>query len=212
MRMACGKKVIIKSRLTTITVLNCLGFITLLAWGAAHAEGFRIGLEYELQKDRKTGITSDAFALEPGWEFPQDSLVNLVELLIDHSRDRSADGDGFREKETKLFVRLRHSRSVTGQLAYYVRGGVGRSLNNEDDFTYGYIEVGLRYEIGPRWEWTAALREGNSLDGTDGERVGKFITGPSFSFDRNNEVELRFVRAFRDKDTRAWQIGYTHKF
>jgi len=192
--------------------MKCLGWVILFACGAAQAEGFRIGLEYELEKDRKTGMRSDAVALEPGWEFPRGSLINLVELLIDHSRDRNAGNDGSREKETKIFVRLRHSRSFTDNLAYYVRGGVGRSLSNEDDFTYAYIEAGLKYEIHPRWEWTAGLREGNSIDGTDGERFGKFITGPSFSFDKNNEVGLRYLQGFRDKDTRAWQIGYTHKF
>jgi hypothetical protein len=201
-----------KRKLNAITGLKFVGFITLLACGAAQAEGLRIGLEYEFEKDKKTGMRSDAFALEPGWEFPKGSLINLVELLIDRSRDRNADSDGFREKETKLFVRIRHSRSLTDNLAYYVRGGIGRSLSNEDDFTYAYMEAGLQYEIGPRWEWTAGLREINAIDGTAGERVGKFITGPSFSFDKNNEVELRYVRAFRDKDTRAWQIGYTHSF
>jgi hypothetical protein len=192
-----------------------VGFLVcalLFGWSAAHAEGARIGVEYEREKDRKTGVMNDAFTLKPGWEFPRSSLVNLVELLIDRNRDRNADSEGIRAKETKLFVRLRHSRSFTDNLAYYVRGGVGHSINNEDNFTYAYIEAGLKLEINPKWEWTAALREGNAIDGTDGERFGKFITGPSFSFDKNNEVEVRYVRAFRDKDARAWQIGYTHKF
>jgi hypothetical protein len=192
--------------------LKCLWFIILLACSVAHAEGFRIGFEYELEKDRKTGARSDALALKPGWEFPKDSLINVVELLIDHSRDRNVDTDGFRERETKLFIRLRHNRRVTDDLAYYIRGGVGRSLNNDDDFSYAYVEAGLKYEISARWEWMAGLREVNSIDGTDGHRVGKFITGPGFSFDKNNELELRYVRAFRDKDTRAWQIGYTRRF
>jgi len=192
--------------------LRYLGLIALLACGAAQAEGLRIGLEYEFEKDRKTGMRSDAVGFEVGWEFSKDSLINRVELLLDHSRDRNADSDGFREKEAKVFVRLLHSRSFTDSLAYYVRGGVGSSLNNEDGFTYAYIEAGLKYEIGTRWEWTAGLREINAIDGTGGERVSKFITGPSFSFDKNNEVELRYVRAFRDKDARAWQLGYTHKF
>ena len=192
--------------------MRSLGLIALFACGAAQADGPRIGLEYESEKDRRTGMMNDAFTLKPGWEFPQHSFINLVELLIDRNRDRDVDSDGGRARETKLFVRLRHSRNFTDTLGYYVRGGVGRSMNNEHDFSYAYIEAGLKLEISPRWEWTAALREGNSIDGTDGERFGKFITGPSFSFDKNNEVELRYVRAFRDKDARAWQIGYTHKF
>ena len=193
-------------------MMKRVAFVLFVACGVAHAEGARVGFEYEAEKDRKTGVMNDAFTLKPGWELPRGSPLDLVELLIDRNRDRRADSEGVRERETKLFVRLRHSGNLTGNLAYYIRGGIGRSMNNQDDFTYVYIEPGLKYEISPRWEWTAGLREGNSIDGTEGERFGKFITGPSFSFDKNNEVELRYVRAFRDKDARAWQIGYTHRF
>src|SRR5688572_20113716 len=195
-----------------IAVAKLASLLLLVACGAAHANGPRISLEYEAEKDRKTGVTNDALTLSPGWELPKDSPIDLVELLIDRNRDRHADSDGVRERETKLFVRVRHSGNISDNLGYYIRGGVGRSMNNQADFTYAYIETGLKYEISPRWEWTVGLREGNSIDGTDGERFGKFITGPSFSFDKNNEVELRYARAFRDKDARAWQIGYTHRF
>jgi hypothetical protein len=195
-----------------IDTLKCLGLAILFACGAAHAEGARIGLEHESEKDNKTGMMNRAFTLKPGWEFPKDSPINLVELLIDRNQDDKADGDGIRARETKLFVRLRHGRKLTDATAYYVRGGVGRSINNQDNFSYAYIEPGLKYEINRRWEWTVALREINSIDGTDGQRVTKIITGPSFSFDKNNELEVRYVRGYRDKDVQSWQIGYTHKF
>jgi hypothetical protein len=191
---------------------KCLGLVTLFACGVAHADGPRIGLEYESEKDNKTGMMNNAFTLKPGWEFPKDSPINLVELLIDRNQDANAASDGIRARETKLFVRLRHSRNLTDHIAYYIRGGVGRSINNQDNFSYAYIEAGLKYEINQRWEWTVALREINSIDGTRGQRVTKFITGPSFTLDKNNELELRYVRGYRDKDVQSWQIGYTHKF
>lgn len=188
------------------------GVIALLAVAGAHAEGPRIGFEYESEKDKKSGVMNDAVKLKPGWEFSPGSFINLVELLIDHNRDRRPDFEGFRARENKLFIRLRHGRAIGHTVSYYIRGGVGRSMNNHQDFSYGYVEAGLKLEMTRRWDWTAALREGNSIDGTDGERFGNFITGPSFSLDKFNEVELRYVRGFRDKDTRAWEIGYTRRF
>jgi hypothetical protein len=184
----------------------------LFACGAAHAEGARIGLEYESEKDNKTGMMNDAFTLKPGWEFSKDSLINLVELLIDRNQDANADSNGIRARETKLFVRLRHSRNFNDNIAYYVRGGVGRSINNQHDFSYAYIEAGLKYEFNERWEWTLAVREINSIDGTSGQHVRKLITGPSFSVDKNNEFEFRYVKGYGDKDVKSWQIGYTHRF
>ena len=115
--------------------MRYLGFIALLACGAAQADGARIGLEYELEKNRKTVVMNDAFTLKPGWEFPKGSPINLVELLIDRNRDRDADSNGDQARETKLFVRLRHSGSFTDTLGYYIRGGVGRSMNNEENFS-----------------------------------------------------------------------------
>lgn len=192
--------------------MRYLGLVTLVTCGVAQADGPRIGLEYESEKDRKTGIKNQAVTLKPGWEFPKDRLINLVELLIDRNQDTQADSDGVRENETKVFIRLRHNRHLNDSVAYYIRGGVGRSMNNQHDFNYAYIEPGLKYEFNERWEWTAAVRESNSIDGTDGQRVRKFITGPSFSVNKNNEIELRYVKGYRDKDTHSWQIGYTHRF
>jgi len=192
--------------------LKSLGLVILFAGGAACADGARIGLEYESEKDKTTGMMNHAFTLKPGWEFPKDSLINVVELLIDRNQDASADSDGIRARETKLFLRLRHNRKFDESVGYFIRGGAGRSINNQQNFNYAYIEAGLKYEINDRWEWTVALREINSIDGTSGQRVGKFITGPSFNLDNNNELEVRYVKGYRDKNVQSWQIGYTHRF
>ena len=192
--------------------MKYLGLMVLFAYGAAHADGARIGLEYESEKDHKTGMMNDAVTLKPGWEFSKDSLVNLAEFLIDRNQDANADSNGLRARETKLFVRLRYNRKFNDSLAYYIRGGVGRSINNQRNFNYAYLEPGLKYELNERWEWTLAFREINSIDGTGGQHVRKFITGPSFGFNKQNELEFRYIRGYGDKDLKSWQIGYTHKF
>jgi len=192
--------------------LKYAGLVLLFICGAAHADGARIGLEYESEKDNNTGMMNDSFTLKPGWEFSKDSLINLVELSIDRNQDAHADSNGLRARETKLFVRLRHGRNFNDSIAYYIRGGVGRSINNQRNFSYGYIEPGLKYEFNARWEWTMAFREINSIDGTNGQHVRKFITGPSFSVDKSNEFEFRYVKGSGDKDLKSWQVGYTHRF
>jgi hypothetical protein len=49
--------------------LRWLGLVILFCCGAAHAEGARIGLEYESEKDNKTGMMNDAFTLKH-YRFP----------------------------------------------------------------------------------------------------------------------------------------------
>jgi hypothetical protein len=149
---------------------------------------------------------------KPGWEFSKDSAINLVELLIERSEDAERDSEGAREKETKLFLRLRHARNFTEKASYYIRGGIGRNFNNERDFTYANIEPGLKYELSDRWEWTLGVRFIDAIDGTDGQRVRKYITGPSYAFDKANEVELRYARGTGDKDFTSWSLGFTHRF
>ena len=192
--------------------MKCFGLFLLFACGAVHAAGARIGFEYERENDNRSGMSSNAFTVEPGWEFEKDSLINLVELTVERSQDAKADSDGFRERESKVFVRLRHNRMLNDNVGYYMRGGVGRSFNNERNFSYGYIEPGLKFEFNDRWEWMAGLRAINSIDGTPGQRVRKFITGPSYSLDKRDEIELRYLKSHGDKDVTSWSLGYTHKF
>jgi len=192
--------------------MRCFGLLLLFACGAAHAAGARVGFEYEHEKDNNSGVRNQALTVKPGWEFSKDSLINLIELSIERNRDIDADSNGDRAKETKLFLRIRHNRSINDSFAYYIRGGVGRSITDQRKFNYGYIEPGLKYKFSEEWEWTAAVREIDSIDGTSGQHVRKFITGPSFSLDKNNEIELRYARGRGDKDVTSWSLGYTHKF
>jgi hypothetical protein len=190
---------------------NYLSVMTLLC-AAAHAQGPRLGLEYELEKDRRSGIRNHAATVEPGWEFAKGSPLDVVELLIDRNQDARADDEGFRARETKLFLRLRHKGSLTENSSYYLRGGFGRSFNNERNFNYAYVEPGLKYEFDDRWEWTLGARFGDAIDGTAGERIRKLITGPSYSFDKQNEIELRYIRARGDEDAWAVSVGYVRRF
>lgn len=192
--------------------MRYVAFVILLTHGAAHADGPRIGLEYESEKDNKTEIVNHAVTAKPGWEFSKESFINLVELLIDRNEDANPDSTGFRARETKLFIRIRHNRKFTESIGYHIRGGVGRSINNQRNFNYAYIEPGLKYGFNDKWEWTFAFRAINSIDGTGGQKVVKFITGPSLSLDKNNELEVRYARGTGDKSLTSWAIGYVHKF
>jgi hypothetical protein len=193
-------------------VLKYVAAIVLPFMGSAHAEGFRLGVEYEFEKDRRSGIRTHEVSLEAGWQFPKSSPIDLIELLIERNRDARTNDEGFRARETKLFLRLRHQGELTRSAGYYLRGGAGRSFNNETNFWYAYIEPGLKVELNERWEWMFGVRFGDAIDGTRGERVLKYITGPSFELDKHNEVELRYFRATRDEDAWAVSIGYTHRF
>jgi len=188
-------------------------FATFLAFlSCAYAEGPRLGFEYELEKDRRTGIRNHAATLQPGWEFAKGGPLNLIELLIDYNEDARAKDEGQRARETKLFLRLRHRGTLTENSTYYIRGGLGRSFNNERNFSYAYIEPGLKYELSERWEWTFGVRFGDAIDGTSGERIRKYITGPSYAFDKRNEVEFRYIRALADEDAWALAVGFIHRF
>jgi hypothetical protein len=189
-----------------------LALPALLACGCAQAEGARLGFEYEFETDRKTGIRNHAVTAQPGWDFASDRVINRVELLIDHNEDAVHDESGLRAHENKLFVRLRHSRSFTEHASYYLRGGVGRSFSSQRNFSYAYVEPGLKFELSERWEWTFGVRHVDALDGTDGQRVRKYITGPSFALDTHNELELRYARGRGDKDFWSLGLGYVHRF
>jgi hypothetical protein len=193
------------SALLGLTVFLCSS-------GLVSAASPRIGIEVERERDRRSGTINHALTLQPGLQLAKGSVIDRVELLIERNKDVEVPQGRDRESETKLFLRLRHSGKVTEALAYYLRGGVGRSFNSERNFSYGYLEPGLKYEFRERWEWTLGWRVIDALDAREGQRVYKLITGPSYSFDEQNEVEVRHIRGTGDKDVRAWSITYVRKF
>ena len=81
---------------------------------------------------------------------PAASGYCLGELLIERNADNGADADGLIAKETKLFVRIRRDGDFTDTLGYYIRGGVGRSFNNQRNFSFAYLEPGLESMSAPR--------------------------------------------------------------
>lgn len=184
----------------------------LLICASAHAEGPRLGVELESEKDNKSGMTNRSLTLIPGWDFSSDSLINRVELLVERNKDTSADSNGVTAKENKLFLRIRHDGDLAKNFAYYVRGGVGRAFNNEQSFNYAYIEPGLNYEFMPQWDWTVAYREINSIDSIGNKHVSKLITGPNYDLDNQNEFEVRYEKGNGDKDLTVWSLEYVHKF
>jgi hypothetical protein len=184
----------------------------LFVCGVAQAGGAQIGLELESEKDNRSGLTNHAVTLSPGWEFSEESPISRVELLLEHNEDTKANSDGVTAHENKFFVRVRHDGELSDRLDYYVRGGIGRSNNNEHNFNYAYVEPGMEYKLSEHWEWTVSYREINSIDGTSGQHVGEIHFGPSFDMDKNNEFELRYVRGHGDKSLTTWEFEYAHKY
>ena len=78
-----------------------------LICGVARAEGPLVGLEFESEKDNRSGITNHAVDIVPGWEFSEKSLISRIELLIEGNQDTRADANGVTAKENKLFLRIR---------------------------------------------------------------------------------------------------------
>jgi hypothetical protein len=183
-----------------------------LACGFARAEGPLIGLEFESEKNRASGITNHAVDIVPGWEFADDRIINRVELLIERNQDTSSDADGVTAKANQLFVRLRHDGDFNDTLGYYVRGGIGRNFNNERSYNFAYIEPGIEYKLSPKWAWTLALRETNAIDSAAGHHITQFRTGPSLDIDKGNELEFLYTRGHGDEDLASWVVEYIHKF
>ncbi len=195
---------------------NCaatlFSFALLFAYGAVHAEGFRMGMEYESEKDDKSGIWNHALTAIPGWDFPKENLINVVEFLYERNRGSAPESDGLIAKERKLFLRLRHDGELSERIGYYIRGGIGRSFNNDRDFNYAYVEPALVFKLDERWEWAFAYRDVNSIDGTPGQHVGLFRLGPNFDLTKNDEIEMRYVEGRGDKNVRSWVLEYVHRF
>lgn len=187
-------------------------FLAAACCGIVHAEGARVGLEFESEKDNKTGIINHAVTFAPGWEFSEENLINRLELLLEGNRDNRADSDGIRARENKIFVRFGHDGELSENFAYYLRGGLGRSYNNQRSFNFAYVEPGVEYKLSHQWTWTVAFRQIDSIDSADGQHVGKIITGPSFDLNKNNELEFRYVKGNGDKDIKSVVVEYVHKY
>ena len=183
-----------------------------LICGVARAEGPLLGFEFESEKNHNSGITNRAVDIVPGWEFSEENLISRVELLIDRNQAASADSDGVRAKENKLFVRIRHDGEFTDTLGYYIRGGVGRSFNNQRNFNFAYIEPAIEYKFAQRWAWKLAIRDIHGIDNVGGHHVRQIRTGPSLDWDKNNELEFLRVQGNGDEKLTSWVFEYVHKF
>lgn len=188
------------------------GLSAIIFSGCVMADGPRVGVEFETENDNRSGVKNQALTVIPGWDFASENLINRVELLIERNRDLTADATGVYPKENKLFLRLRHNGNLSQDFGYYIRGGIGRAFNSEADYNFYYIEPAVKYKQNPKLSWVMAYRDIHALDKTTGKNVGKALFGPSYDFDKNNGVELRYVKGSGDKDVTAWIFEYVHKF
>lgn len=154
--------------------------------GTVEAAGARFSLELESEKDRDSTIINNAVTSIPGWDFGDGHLFSRVEVLLEANQDNQCDPSG-RGTANKLFLRLCHDGELGGSLAYYGRGGIRRAFNISHDYNYGYIEPGVEHKFTTLWAWSGAGRAIDAIDNTDGQRVSKVITGPSYDMDEDHE-------------------------
>lgn len=192
--------------------IRLIAIVLLLVGASAHAEGFRLGLDYEFERDRERDVRTHQVSVKPGWEFAKGSPIDLVEFLIERSQDANTGNDGVRERETKVLLRLRHSGNWTDRLGYYIQGGIGRSFHSERNYTYATVEPGVKYQFNSRWDLKVGLRHRDAIDGADGERVTKLISQLSFALTPRDELELQVSRGKGDKDLWALGVGYVRQF
>ena len=191
---------------------NCLlGLMLAAVLGVARAEGLQVATEYEYLKYSDTGVTNQAFSIIPGWRFPEDQFLSRVELLLEANQDSRPDVHASPYTETKVFVRLRHSGELTEQLGYYIRGGLGRSLNNLQNFNYGYIEPALEYSFNEHWDGVLGFRQTNAIDGAPGQRLGEIRFGPDWNISKHHSLEIRYARGTGDVRETTWVLEYVHR-
>ena len=116
----------------------------------------RITFEYEHEKNTHDyGSTpNNAVSIFPGIQWKGDArplgFITRAELMLEGNQDHGnlgSSGVG-RTTETKMGVRVRSDGEIAGRWGYYVRGLVGQSWNNEQNFAYWYIEPALKTDFG----------------------------------------------------------------
>ena len=191
----------------------------------------RITLEYEHEKNTPDyGSTpNNAVSIFPGIQWKGDArplgFITRAELMLEGNQDHGnlgSSGVG-RTTETKMGVRVRSDGEIAGRWGYYVRGLVGQSWNNEQNFAYWYIEPALKTDFGDvvkGLSWTTSYRYVRTFDRAEAVKTAdrnKLRFGPNYDFDKNNGVEVRYVLATDPNNddklrSRAWVFEYVHKF
>jgi hypothetical protein len=156
----------------------------------------RIGFEYEYEKSATSDNANTALAVMPGIQW-KDGWINRAELYLEGNQDKMwSNGTTGNTTETKVGVRIRKDFILGNGFGGYVRGLVGRSMSNEDNYNYAYWEPALKYDFNKQWGMTASYRLIRSIDGTTGHDKNKFRIGPNWNIDDHHTIELRYVKAY----------------
>lgn len=189
----------------------------------------RIAFEYEQEKNTAAyGSTPNtAISVFPGIQWKGDArplgFINRAELMLEGNQDNQSwgtqqSGSVGKTTEAKVGIRIRTDGDFNDTWGYYVRGLVGQSFNNEQNFNFWYIEPALKTKFNDTWSWTTSYRvvrtfshEANTAD------RNKFRIGPNIDFDKNNALEIRYVLATDPNNndklrSRAAVLELVHKF
>lgn len=191
----------------------------------------RITFEYEHEKntDAYGSTPNTAVSIFPGIQWKGNArplgFITRAELMLEGNQDHGKLGNSGtgNTTETKMGVRLRSDGEIAGRWGYYVRGLVGQSWNNEQNFTYWYIEPALKTDLGDvakGLSWTTSYRVVRTFNRSEEYKSAdrnKIRFGPNYDFDSKNGVELRYVLATDPNNddklrSRAFVAEYVHKF
>lgn len=189
----------------------------------------RMTFEYEQEKNTaEYGNTPNtAVSVFPGIQWKETDpnrplgFITRAEFMIEGNQDHMKWGTqtvGGNTTETKYGIRLRTDGSFDKTWGYFVRGLVGQSFNNERNFSYWYLEPGLKTKLNDTWSWTTSYRVVRAIDRSakDADR-NKLRIGPNVDFDKNNGMEFRYVYVTDPNNSNqhranAYLMEYIHKF
>ena len=182
----------------------------------------RVAFEYE-HETAKSGGNNIAYSVYPGVQW-KDGWLNRAELMLEGNQDNMYDnGKTGGNTQTKMGVRLRTDFKLGAGFSAYVRGLVGHAMSNEGNYSYAYVEPAVKYSFNETWSWTVSDRIIRSIDGTDGKDVNKIRFGPNWDINKNNVLELRYVKVYNaehsffnlennDRKADAVVLEYAYKF
>lgn len=184
----------------------------LLTQSAVAESGYRLGFEYEAEKEKASGAWSDTGYIIPAFTIRDNALIDRVELLLGYSQPRAAnEGAG----ASKAFgVRIHKNIPLADNVKAFVRAAVGHNYmpKGAADFNWGYIEPGIEVKLNHTFGFAVSDRLQNSVDGTKGQRVNSVRVGPNIEFNEQNELELRYISTTGDYESDSVMAEYVLKF
>lgn len=197
-----------------------LGFclMLLLAPAGANADGFadsktKLGIEFELENGAGNREQSRGITLVPGIKL-DNRWINMVELLLEGAQDYDRQR-GEHSRERKIGVRIRHELPLSADAKVVLRGLLGQSHQDAEDFLYYYLEPSFKYAF-RHFEMMLGYRFVHGIDAGKAHDLHKLRIGPSIDLTERSEIEFRWARSWNmhtgQHVSDAYIVEYTQRF